>query len=41
MGGLLLTMLTTVFLFNLSWSVVGPFFLILIGLSVLVNGAMK
>jgi hypothetical protein len=41
MGGLLLTMLTTVFLFNLSWSVVGPLFLILIGLSVLVNGAMK
>jgi hypothetical protein len=41
MGGLLLTMLTAVFLFNLSWSVVGPFFLILIGLSFLVNGAMK
>jgi hypothetical protein len=40
-GGLLLTMLTAVFLFNLSWSVIGPVFLILIGLSVLANGAMK
>jgi multidrug transporter EmrE-like cation transporter len=41
MGGLLLTMLTAVFLFNLSWSVLGPLFLILIGLSILANGAMK
>ena len=36
-GGILLTMVAAIFLFNLNWTVVGPILVILAGLGLLVN----
>lgn len=36
-GGLILTMVAAIFLFNLNWTILGPVLLILAGLGLLVN----
>jgi hypothetical protein len=36
-GGLILTMIAAAFLFNLEWTVLGPVFIILVGVGILVN----
>jgi hypothetical protein len=36
-GGLILTMITAIFLFNLNWTFLGPILIILLGVGVLVN----
>lgn len=39
-GGLLLTLITAAFLFNLNWTIFGPFLVILIGLAILANAVV-
>jgi len=41
MWGILLTLITAIFLFNLSWSLLGPVVLIVLGLGILLNVMMK
>lgn len=36
-GGLILTMVAAAFLFNLEWGILGPVFIILVGIGILVN----
>ena len=36
-GGLILTMVTAIFLFNLNWTILGPILIILIGIGILIN----
>jgi hypothetical protein len=40
-GGLVLLLITAMFLFNLSWTLFGPVILILVGLGILLNGMFK
>jgi len=39
-GGLILTLVAAIFLFNLSWGLLGPILLILIGIGIFVNVAL-
>lgn len=36
-GGLILTMITAIFLFNLDWGILGPILIILVGFGLLLN----
>lgn len=40
-GGLALTMIAAIFLFNLDWVILGPVMLILAGMAVLLNSLVK
>jgi hypothetical protein len=40
LGGLILTFITCIFLFNLSWTYLGPILIILAGIGILVNFAL-
>jgi hypothetical protein len=39
-GGLILTMITAIFLFNLNWTYLGPILLILAGIGIFINVAL-
>jgi hypothetical protein len=40
-SGIILTMVTAIFLFNLSWTIFGPVLLILAGVGLLLNIALR
>lgn len=40
-GGLVLLLITAIFLFNLSWTLFGPVILILVGIGILLNGMFR
>ena len=39
--GLILLLITAMFLFNLSWTLFGPIILILAGIGILINATLK
>jgi hypothetical protein len=39
-GGLVLSMITAIFLFNLSWTILGPTLIILAGVGILINAVL-